>query len=623
MVETRPARLTWWGNRPRPFVREFAGGGEGSSTNDSELGLDAEGRVVLQQSDRGPRGDAYSWGENWLEIVALGSGTSPHVEHFNFEDGRLVEEIEIEAGYRAEEFVPVSVRRWFYDGQGRPVLAVETYESGYARRGGAEPDPHWRGKLYRFSYEADGELEQILWTNSHEGFAYGQGVEAAQTAALEGEATLFPKLDNVIYDGRTARIEHDLPPASRAFDGVAEPLADAFRRALRPQLGDLGGVELVLIEAYDASARAIVASSEWADRARRMGIGEAEMIDLLRRGSKGTPVVEVVDIAGPDLMRAMRRGDQALRKSGAGGGAQRALAADVAARLEASEWTGLASPPRCITQPPKPAQRISIDLSDSDDRAPTTFQAPTSRAQLTSMLLNAGLSTDEARIVSEDARWGLRIEGGGNGESRLGGAPVLSPGTPWPESGGRPHTHLATLVFDELPAFEDRARLPDAGRLSIFADLSDEGGVHYVEPGDRNRDLIRLLTTTADGPCESVAPPGPRIVEERIRFIPVLQLRSLAWGVGEYLLGLDALAEHAVEQLRERIAEGVADQVLGHPITIQDDPRARDEITLLRMVSDHQRGFSYQDGGDLHFYGKPEDIAAARWDQVTVLGSSH
>ena len=592
-------------------------GAEPRGPKTARLGVDGDGRSAVLSSSGGFAGDVFSWGENWCEVVEFGNRRG--VRHFNFEGDRLVEEVEVTGGTRLDGEVGVTVTRWHYDENGRPVLAVETYESGWnSSWGGADRGPHWRAKRYRLTYDAGGELGQIWCAGSLEGVADGYDVEAAQAAALTGAAELFTT-EHLMFDGRTQRIEEDLPEPSRAFDGVAEPLAEALQRALLPQLAAIDGVAYVLVGPRTSATEAIIASTAFVERARRMGLDDMEIRSVLPEGPKGTVAVDAIDVASPELLRALRRGNQAF-SDGRRAEARANLATEVVAQLGSLSWRGLAKPPTFVTPPrvwPRTHGRQTVE--------PATIAAPADRPQLRQLLRNAGLDEDEARIVEQDARWALGITAGGNGSSRLGGAPLLAPGTPWPTAGGRPLTHLATIAFDELPAFEDRGQLPADGLLSFFVDLSDEGLVDIVEPGDSRRDLVRFLPTPSGSPREAVVPPGQALPELRVRFEPVLQLRDLTWGVGEHLLGLDALASKAVDRLRTRLAGLRWDQhqLLGHPVTVQDDPREPGQATLLRVATDDAIGFSFQDGGDLHLYGAADDLRAAQWDRVTVLGSSH
>lgn len=131
------------------------------------------------------------------------------------------------------------------------------------------------------------------------------------------------------------------------------------------------------------------------------------------------------------------------------------------------------------------------------------------RDALAALLRERGLAPPEAARVSADARWGVVLEPGGDGGSRLGASPVLPVGTPWPSAGGRPLTHLGTIDLLELPAVEDPAILPPDGHLSFFADLSEAGALEEpIEPDAPGRDLVAVVHTRPGVPAHEPDPPG-------------------------------------------------------------------------------------------------------------------
>jgi uncharacterized protein YwqG len=210
--------------------------------------------------------------------------------------------------------------------------------------------------------------------------------------------------------------------------------------------------------------------------------------------------------------------------------------------------------------------------------------------------------------------------------SRLGGAPVLAEDQSWPHAEDRPLTHLATIALAELPAVEAREHFPADGFLSFFADLSEEGEfVEPIQPADETgHELVAVIFTLADAPTHEPEPPGEPLGEVRVTPTARLQLRHLGFGYGQRLFGLDALAEHAVERLIERVNGDARNQLLGYPWPVQDDPREPGQVVLLHVADDSEVGFGFDfmDAGDIHFLGTPEDIRARRWDQLTIWPNS-
>ena len=133
------------------------------------------------------------------------------------------------------------------------------------------------------------------------------------------------------------------------------------------------------------------------------------------------------------------------------------------------------------------------------------------QARLVTAIQTHGLHKYAERIIAH-ARPSLEFKGDGVhddprlGTTRLGGAPDLPAGTPWPKVEGFALQFLAQVRFEGLPIPEEWP-LPRAGLLSVFK--GDDEGRFDVEHGLVEA-LVRPLTTTRiDRPC-SVArsPPG-------------------------------------------------------------------------------------------------------------------
>ena len=62
--------------------------------------------------------------------------------------------------------------------------------------------------------------------------------------------------------------------------------------------------------------------------------------------------------------------------------------------------------------------------------------------------------------------------------------------------------------------------------------------------------------------------------------------------------------------------------LLGEPVYIQEDPREPGELSLLQLNWDVELGFTYGDGGQISFYGRPEDLRAGRWQHVKATPDS-
>jgi Domain of unknown function (DUF1963) len=630
-VEEQRVPFSWWAYHPRPFPREMAGDDprRGGSSQVARLGLDAAGRPAFQWL----RDDLfllYDWTGVHCEVVEV-NGSLSQLERFVFADGVLVEEIQTEGLQRLDGRPAVHVTRWLYE-DNRPSLAIETYESGsHPGWGGPERGPYWRAKAYTFTYDAEGELSTITSLHGKRDLADGGDANDAQAAARAG----FPQDFDArpLYDARTQHWETDLPEPNRAYEGLGEPLADAIFAAIEQQSGALGPLEFVLVAPGGCLSRAVAADATFVARALRMTSDLHELLEVAGQAPHGTVLVDAIDTASSDVLRRLRAGQQALA---AQYGSTRAedFRQELVAALNARAWSEVAptfvvlSTPRYEGDRWQQAERVDAFL----ERLAGRFEAapaghdlrPRSREELAGLLVDVGLTADEAARIAADALWGIVLEPGGTSVSRLGGAPVLSAGTPWPHAGGRPLTHLATIALDELPAADGREQLPDDGLLSFFADTSEEGEfVDAIEPGNETgHDLVAVIHTPVGAPTHEPTPPGEALVEQNVSPVARLQLRHLGFGHGNRLFGIDALAEGAVERLTERVNGAVHHQLLGHPWAVQDDPRAPGQIVLFHIADDAELEFSFLDAGDIHFLGMPEDIKACRWNRLTVVPSS-
>jgi hypothetical protein len=649
-VEERSVSFSWWAHCPRPFPRELAGEDprQRGHLGGAQLGVDAVGRPVYQRQGEEPD-QFYDWMDTHCELIELRGGSVVKLECFVFADQRLVEEVSTEHHrVRLDGRKGVEVTRWVYEDD-RPILAIDTYESGaHHSWGGPERGPHWRAKVHTFVYDADGELATITTHLSKRDLAPGGDADAAQADALVG----FPQEhgSRTLYDARTRRREADLPEPERAYEGLAEPLADALHAAIERAREGLGPLEFVLASIGGTHSLLVAADATFVDRARSMTAGARELLEVAYKAPRGTVRVEVIDAAPAEVLRGLRAGEQALAaqySAARGFEFQR----EVVAALNARAWRGVAptfvvlnlpqeehrygQEPRGFKLPELEAllghERVTAFLRRITGRAaPAQTEGdlrPRSRAELATLLVGAGLSAAEAERVAADALWGIVLEPSGRGVSRLGGAPVLAEDREWPESdAGQPLTHLATIALDELPSVEGREHLPDDGLLSFFVDTSEEGEfVEPVEPADENgHDLVAVIHTPAGAQTHEPEPPDEdeALSEQRVTPTARLQLRYLGFGSGERRFGIDALAARAVEHLTYRVNGGNSQQLLGYPQHVQDDPRRPGQIVLFHIDGGGNLGFDFMDAGDIHFLGTPEDIRAGRWDQITVYPNS-
>ena len=197
--------------------------------------------------------------------------------------------------------------------------------------------------------------------------------------------------------------------------------------------------------------------------------------------------------------------------------------------------------------------------------------------------LAAGLSDGRGEHrVAADAQWGIVLGPGGAGVSRLGGAPVLAAGTPWPHADDRPLTHLATIALDELPAVDGREHLPDDGLLSFFAELAAKPSWSRSSPDDETRARARRRHPHARRRARRTSRHrrAMRSIEQRVAAgRPPATAASSRYGRRR-------ARQHVVERLAEAVNGPTSRQLLGHPWPVQEDPREPGQIVLFHIADD-------------------------------------
>lgn len=175
------------------------------------------------------------------------------------------------------------------------------------------------------------------------------------------------------------------------------------------------------------------------------------------------------------------------------------------------------------------------------------------------------------------------------GTSKLGGAPDLPPGTPWPARAGAP---LAFVLQLDLSGIDTGGELPADGLLSFFYDAVEEPW------GDEPEDAGSWLVThvPAGTPLERRAFPDD--LPEDVRYDAV------------------TLAAEPVDDADE------GHLLLGAPEPLQGelDPSMR---LLLQVASDDGTGMMWCDDGVLYVLMPPDALACREWDRAWVVLQSH
>jgi uncharacterized protein YwqG len=257
-------------------------------------------------------------------------------------------------------------------------------------------------------------------------------------------------------------------------------------------------------------------------------------------------------------------------------------------------------------------------------------------------LATGHLDAELANRVQRLARPALRLRHAPGAEvgSRLGGDPLLAPGTSWPRWGSKALSFLALVDLSEVDAGPLGLPLPGRGLLNFFYEARDQRAWGY-DP--RHAGAWRVLLTDGDtataakAPAAAVVTPATPMV-----FQPRLSLPS--W------------TEHVFADLREPEIDTVCDVVMqweqlfvdddpvhqlgGWPGLIQQpiwrecqlgyhgvpyadqphDPRVEslqfgnpDWTLLLQVDSDLALHWMWGDGGRLYFAARQDDLAAGEF----------
>jgi hypothetical protein len=654
-------------HRPEPYWQQTLGRAPRRRADvpingGQRLGLDSDGRVVLAQGwadgTTSAGFDAISWRPDRVEFAAMRPEGAIGLRTLWFDGARPVHQIACEAGIRRPDGRgAVEVTVYDVDADGRVHRAITVHESGSDPSWDPERGPSWVATCTAFTY-AGNELALVEHLVADGPLAWNEDFHGAlRTARQELER---PSRRSVIWDGRLLAPVGDLPEPDLAFEGLAQPLADAVLSALhhvRDQIGELAFLA-VNVEASSFPDRpyllsGVAAGAAFVERVGPRGLGIGEVIGLAATGASDAAPLDVVGAASAETQTRVRAGLQALSGDWqrCAAGSER-LAREMAERLQRLDW-GPRTPyflPLVSGRDPGfgrdgfgPSRQVLGDSrvdavlaavgatrrSESDycvlEEQPPPTDPPATRGELAEQLAGAGLQEAAAQAVADDAQWAIVLAGGGTGVSRVGGAPEVPVGTAWPRHGGRALVHLATIAFAELPEVEGRDLFPSDGTLAIFADIADDSEFwEPVGPGDPDRSQIALVETRPGSEVVALTPPADaHVLPERcVRPTPRLQLQEAGFGSATSRYGVDAIDEQAIDDLRWRlIGHPHRAQLLGFPPVAQDDPRDEGDIALFHIDSD-EFDIGFLDGGDLLFFLSPQDLAARRWDRVTAWPSS-
>jgi hypothetical protein len=619
----------------------------------TELGLDGAGEVVRFGSHEFLLTEA-----GFAHRLGVRDGALREVELGLLDDaGRIRDVLRWTTNTDRREGDAYSVTyRVVYGEDDLPWLLVEWY------------DRHGISWVHRFVHDA-GELVRVdgLRFDDHE-------LPTDREQAIDELLAVIdrPSSVRVTWDAALRRREDVLPEPHQAFAGLGPPLADAVVAAVdevRDRLGPLAFVSFWARPGWsidDARLLSVrVADVTYRDRAREVVGDPLEVLSLMAFGKiAGAMEPDAFAHCPENVMQQVRAGLQATaRQLEVGEAVGRRLTEAIAEALRDHDWGDVApaflvvfgDPGRDIHDPQEDLGDDDWDDDEDDedddwdddegevDEEDCGWEAPErlfpdvrrlagdapvdaflqslrptrkppklrcsaeDRAALAALLVEQGMNESEAQLAADASAWGI-VFVGDEGGSRLGGPAVLPADMPWPTADGRPLTHLVTIACAELPEVEGRELLPADGHLAFFCDLSEDGLIDAVEPGDP-RDILRIVHTPDGTPIhEPASPEGDAPIA--LRCEGRLQLP-------QWVPQLDAAAQRVLERVARMVNSPDGNQLLGHPRTVQDDPRDPGDINLL-----HFAAVEFADGGALQFYGPADAIKARDWDRITLSGSS-
>lgn len=194
------------------------------------------------------------------------------------------------------------------------------------------------------------------------------------------------------------------------------------------------------------------------------------------------------------------------------------------------------------------------------------------------------------------------------GASRMGGAPDLPPGTPWPENKGRPADFLAQIDFAAVAKAHSLPGIPDSGWVALFRDFQSGFDGDYDDNG-------QWRWAHFDCPADQLARtehPGEPLQSFNfceLKFEPEL---CLPGDFADRFTGDDeALGEEVFEYFDETlndIMNGPYHRIGGYPMLIQSSENDLPGWDFLMQIdSDNEVGWMWGDMGRIYYWGRRKD----------------
>ena len=232
------------------------------------------------------------------------------------------------------------------------------------------------------------------------------------------------------------------------------------------------------------------------------------------------------------------------------------------------------------------------------------------------------------------------------GASKLGGLPDLAPDAKWPEWQGVPQSFVGQIRLADVQPYDAEKVLPASGLLSFFynakqdtyGDAAGDAGswhVFFIE------DTAGLKRTPAPNnlPAESQFKASSLAFSSQLTLSPQPQLEvpGLPWTDAEQQRYDPIYAQFT----NDPSDTSPRDQLLGHPLTLQDDMRVQCETAsqgitdttnspdlpqkalrwqlLFQIDSDQRIGMQWASAGLLYYWITREDLQARKFDRTWLV----
>ena len=238
------------------------------------------------------------------------------------------------------------------------------------------------------------------------------------------------------------------------------------------------------------------------------------------------------------------------------------------------------------------------------------------------------------------------------GNSRIGGLPDLPAGIAWPRRAGQPLAFIAQINFSQARPFDLDGKLPDAGMLYLFYDVTEmpwgfdpkdadgkqvlfHGGGGALQPAARPGDLDPdhlfspaglSFSARANVPDQDSSLVDYAMEDDEHDNYLDLKEDTAFQGSGHKLLGHSGNIQSGQELQCELVTNGL---YCGNASGYQDPRRFELEKNihhwrlLLQIDSNDECAMTWGDLGRLYLWIKDEDLQARRFDRTWLILQCH